>query len=291
MPTLQDLHTFGPFLLIGLCLLVGKAIKASKVPDWLIPILLPVLGLVSGAATAAALGSDWRAWLEHSLLGLLLGSSAVGVHQAGRALAGKGGSSNSNSPPAPPAPPAAPPAGAQPPAGPPPGSVLMRRVFAPIACAAALLLGGAMLSGCAAAAPVLIASEGVEVVATAAADALQGVKPWVDDYFAAYPDPAAQAKVLRFFQRAVVAAQALAQLAAGVAAADEGQYLAALSDFRNAWADLLDAIRGLPNAEVVTTAPAPTAPKLTVGVASAPKKKVLVTKPVSAFWPKRKVAR
>lgn len=153
---------------------------------------------------------------------------------------------------------------------------------------AALVVGAfalascAALPGCAAAAPVAVVSQSVNEAAQLAVMALAEAKPFVDSYFAQHPDPVAQAKVLLVIKRANLAAQALASLAQGVLAVDEGQFLAALSDFRVAWADVLGAIASLPEAEVVT------APKMAMGVASGPKKMVFVAKPVSAFWPKAK---
>ncbi|HMJ85704.1 MAG TPA: phage holin family protein [Vicinamibacterales bacterium] len=87
MPTIDDLKHFGPFIVIAICALVGKAMKGARsVPDWMIPPVLTALGLVSGVATALALGGDWRAWLAGALASLA-GPAAVGLHQTGRAIA------------------------------------------------------------------------------------------------------------------------------------------------------------------------------------------------------------
>jgi len=87
MPTIEDFKHFGPFIVIGLCALIGKAMKGAKsIPDHWIPPVLVAVGLVNGVATAIALGGDWRAWLAGALASLA-GPAAVGYHQAGRAIA------------------------------------------------------------------------------------------------------------------------------------------------------------------------------------------------------------
>jgi hypothetical protein len=84
---MNDLHRFGPLVVILLCLLAGKAMKqARSIPNWTIAPTLTLLGLVMGAATAMATGGDWRAWLYSTLLGTLSGAGAVGLHQAGKGI-------------------------------------------------------------------------------------------------------------------------------------------------------------------------------------------------------------
>lgn len=95
MPDLEDLKHFGPWAIVGLCLVLGKAIKGSKLPDHLIPPILTGIGLLSGIATAIAMGGDWRAWLTGAIAALA-GPAAVGLHQTGRSMARQ-----STAPPAP----------------------------------------------------------------------------------------------------------------------------------------------------------------------------------------------
>ena len=115
----------------------------------------------------------------------------------------------------------------------------------------AIVLGSATLSGCSAAPAVVNVAEVVVVAATLAEKAVSEATTFSQAYFAAHPDAALQAKLAGVLTRANDAAAALASLGSGVTDVAEMDYLSALAAFKAAYQDVVDAIKGLPMAEVV----------------------------------------
>ena len=297
--SLADLKHFLPFAIIGFCWLVGKWMHtSSKCPNWLIPIVLPLVGLASGAATAAALGGDWKAWLDSTLVGMISGASAVGAHQAARAMSQRSGGSSS-----PPAPSGAGGEGGA--SGPKPSMGAMHRAaLSPYRAAwvpprerlvgvrplrlawLVATLGVSLLSGsvgCASTASLVAVAQIVAVAAPYAIQVVSDVEGFLATYFAAHPDPAKAAALQTSLDRAKAAAAALGQLAAAGADVSQAQYVAAALAFEQAYADLMIAVQALLGVVVQT----PQIPGAPVAVRILTKDSmVLIAPPPSAFHPK-----
>lgn len=74
------------FLLIPILMGIGAQLKAQPhTPDWLIPIILDVLGvLFAGLYVAATAGTDMNVWMAiftGATQGLLCSLAAIGVNQ------------------------------------------------------------------------------------------------------------------------------------------------------------------------------------------------------------------
>jgi len=105
--TPEDFHKFFPFVVMGVCYVIGKIISnTSKIPNWIIPPVLTLTGLVSGIAMAVINGGTWQDAAMTALMGLLSGAGTVGLHQTYRqpsdAMKAKK-EAGSNPPPVPPA--------------------------------------------------------------------------------------------------------------------------------------------------------------------------------------------
>lgn len=246
-------------------LVIGAVVRLLK-SDTPIPIDIPSrwrpvvalgLGVVSGVLEALATG---KPWLEAVIGGFVSAFAAMSGHavlvdalRGGRDVGVKKGEIVTSS--------------AAVSVRPPPGlGVLMLALavaLAPLSCAGVQIV------------PIL---ETVIQAASLASSAIASIEQFEADYFTLFPDPAREAEITKHLERAKATAAALAALSRTGVDVDQGKFVAALEDFRAAYADLLRAIEGLPSA---TLAHAATDRK---AVASKGRL-VCVAPPVSAFGP------
>lgn len=116
-------------------------------------------------------------------------------------------------------------------------------------CAASAIPAGVYLSvgtGCAAAGAVVPIIQVIAVAAPYAIQVIADVEQFITAYFAAHPDPAKAAAIQVDLDRAKGAAAALAALANAGVDVSEANYLAAMSAFAQAYADLYAAVGTLP---------------------------------------------
>ena len=269
-------------------LVIGCLVRALKDDITATPTLparwRPVVSIGLGLLSGVGEGLSGKPWVQALIGGLLAGLLPVSANEVlvegllGQRTKLAAKSASVPPPAAPPAPPAASPPARD--AGRPPGSMLMRRSFVGSACVAAVACAGAALCGCSAAPVVVEVATVVTVAATLAETAVANVTNFVNAYFAIHADAALQATIDAALQRAKDAAAALVSLGNGATYVAEADYLQALAAFQAFYADLLDAIKGLPMAQVVLQSPGSSA---TMGVAPTSGVMTLVAIPPSAF--------
>ena len=89
MNEITDILKLSPPLLLVVALgCLGKVIKCiPKVPNWIIPIVLPIVGAILYRSIGTAFPLPWIAEVHspgvvYAVMGFVLGSAAVGFHQA-----------------------------------------------------------------------------------------------------------------------------------------------------------------------------------------------------------------
>lgn len=84
----MDITAFVYISIAGLCYLLGMAIKASKVPDERIPVIVGVAGAVLGIVCLYAGVADFPASdpINAAFVGAVSGLASVGVNQIGKQL-------------------------------------------------------------------------------------------------------------------------------------------------------------------------------------------------------------
>lgn len=282
---MTDLAKYVPLLVLVICFVAGKLISSSKLPNWIIPIVLPLLSIGTTWGLAAATGTDGFTALQTTIVGLLTGSAAVGLHQAvvqtqGRKDGGTGNMAPGES-------------GKPDSLGPQTG--LRRSVYREPAIQlepnrpvrvrnmAAMMIGAVfipctmvvLLPSCTSTATLVAVAQVIAVAAPYVAQVVVDIEQFVSAYFAAHPDPATEAKVQADLQRVKSAAAAIGQLATEGVDVSEAQYVAAMQAFAQAYADLYVDIGALKGVSV--QAPGQATMKATPGTM------VLVIPPPSTF--------
>jgi hypothetical protein len=278
LPALISTHRYPVIAGIVIALVIAafknNSLPTPTIPDRWRPVVSLGLGVLSAVAHALVGGAPWGTALLGGLAsGLgpvaaneLIAEGILGKRTAAiEALKARVRALSPYQFPPPPPP--------RMPSGMGPGGLLMA-----IAFALSMSFAGCV-AGCAASAPILDVAAIVLESTTLANAVLSECATFVDSYFAAHPDAAKEAEILTALKRAEASASALGGLAAGTEAIDEGQIIAALTDFKGAYTDLLIAIGKLPGAQVVTaTTPGPTQP-----LAARADTMTLVVPPPSAF--------
>lgn len=198
-----EFRAWTPYGVLVLCLVIGKVIRsAPSLPNWIIPVVLPLVGVATDGALAAVAGGDVGDVLRRCILGLLDGAGAVGVHQLGRAVTRRD-------------------------TGSPPGEASKPPSSRPRAGAAVLTIAMAFPMGCAALSTAMVIADAVGIAAPYAAQIITDVERFSEAYFSAHPDAATQAEIKTRLERAKLTALGLGQLAAGGKDVGSADYLAA----------------------------------------------------------------
>ncbi len=84
----MDISAYVSAAIAGLCYLIGMAVKASKIPDEWIPVIVGVAGAVLGIVSLYMGAADFPAAdpINAAFIGTVSGLASVGINQIGKQL-------------------------------------------------------------------------------------------------------------------------------------------------------------------------------------------------------------